>query len=295
MQSVKTNSAPDLAADAAISGAPTRRETVTEALPPSSGARPIGIVAALHDEIATLLDDMGPDVITHRIGQRDYHVGSLDGCACVVVLARIGKVAAAATTVTLIREFNVHAVVFTGLAGGIGQNVAVGDVVVAQSLLQHDMDASPLFARYEIPLLSRSQFDADAALTGLLVESAEEYISHSLPSDISAAARDTFALNAPTIHQGLIISGDRFINDARHVKALQETLPAALCVEMEGAAVAQVCHEYDVPFAVMRTISDRADGGASIDFSAFLREVARLYSAGILRRFLAAHQAKAAL
>src|SRR5690554_3309469 len=119
----------------------------------------------MHDEIAGLVQDMGPDAVTHQIGQRDYHAGTLYGQRCVVVLARIGKVAAAATAVTLIREFHVQEIVFTGLAGAVSPDVRVGDVVVAESLLQHDMDARPLFGRYEIPLLGRSRFDAAPALS----------------------------------------------------------------------------------------------------------------------------------
>jgi adenosylhomocysteine nucleosidase len=89
------------------------------------------------------------------------------------------------------------------------------------------------------------------------------------------------------VHHGLIASGDQFIGSAARVQALRNTLPDVLAVEMEGAAVAQVCHEYGVPFSVIRTLSDTADDQAHIDFPAFLNEVASLYSHGILRAFLA--------
>ena len=89
------------------------------------------------------------------------------------------------------------------------------------------------------------------------------------------------------MHRGTIISGDQFVGDAGRVQALRDALPDALCVEMEGAAVAQICYEYGVPFAILRTISDSADDSASVDFSAFLKHVARVYSAGVLRRYLA--------
>ena len=247
---------------------------------------PIGILAALHDEIASLLQDMGPDVVTHRIGQRNYHVGVWHGRPCVVVLARIGKVAAAATTVTLIREFGVSAVVFTGLAGAVGSDVKVGDVVVAQSLLQHDLDARPLFPQYEVPLLGRSYFHADVSLSGLLAASAREYLAHDMPHEVSPALRDALGMQHPKVHCGTVISGDCFVNSPVQLAALQAALPDALCVEMEGAAVAQVCHEYEVPCAIVRTISDRADGTACVDFNRFLSEVASAYSAGILRRFI---------
>ncbi len=246
----------------------------------------IGIVAALHDEIAGLIQEMGPDVVVHHVGQRDYHVGVLYGQRCVVVLARIGKVAAAATTVTLIREFDVQEVIFTGLAGAVAPHVRVGDVVVAQTLLQHDLDASPLFAKYEVPLLGRSYFDADATLSDRLAQCAHDYLNRDFVHHIDPDVKKQFSLNAPSVHRGAIISGDQFVGDAQRVQVLRDALPDALCVEMEGAAVAQICYEYDIPFAVLRTISDAANDSASIDFSAFLKHVARVYSAGVLRRYL---------
>lgn len=234
----------------------------------------LGILAALPDEIRDLLHDMGPAVSTHRVGMRDYHHGMLHGQPCVLALTRIGKVAAAATTATLLREFPVDRVVFTGVAGGVGADVRVGDVVVGNALVQHDLDASPLFPRYEVPLLQTSHFTADEALAALLHRCAAEFL--------------TQGGGTAGLHRGLIATGDRFVNDAAVVRELRGALPDALCVEMEGAAVAQVCHEFGVPCAVLRTISDCADQDAPVDFATFLREVASVYSAGILRRFLAA-------
>lgn len=247
----------------------------------------IGIMAAMHDEIAGLLAQMA-SFTTRRIGMRDYHTGLLHGQRCVVVLARIGKVAAAATAVTLIREFNVNALVFTGLAGGVAALVRVGDVVIGTTLLQHDLDASPLFPRHQVPLLGCSHLAADPALAGLLDQAAHDYLMNDWPRDISPASRSAFGLEQPRVHRGLIISGDQFICEASTVQALRAELPDALCVEMEGAAVAQICHEYDLPFAVLRVVSDRADDTACHDFNAFLSGVASHYSAGIVQRFIQA-------
>lgn len=247
--------------------------------------QPIGIMSALHEEISDLLGQMD-SVTTRRIGMRDYHEGLLHGQPCVAVLARVGKVAAAATAVTLIREFDVQAVVFTGLAGGLAPHVRVGDVVVATSLMQHDLDASPLFPQYEIPLTGLDRFHADPQLSRIVHDSVQGYLEQDWPQEISETTRQSFSLSAPRIHTGLIVSGDQFINGSSEVLALREALPDALCVEMEGAAVAQICYEYGAPVAVVRTISDRADDTAEHDFSGFLSAVASRYSAGILRRVL---------
>lgn len=250
---------------------------------------PLGIMAALHDEIAGLLAHMGPDAACRRIGMRDYYVGELYGQPCVVVLARIGKVAAAATAVTLIRDFDVRALLFTGLAGGIAPGVRVGDVVIADALVHHDLDARPLFPQYEVPLLAVSLLPTDARMNGVLAQCAADYLALALARDVDAATRDLFAIGAPMLHRGLVASGDRFVGDADTAAAVHAGLPDTLCVEMEGAAVAQVCHEYQVPCAVMRTISDRADAAAPVDFAAFLNHIASHYSSGIVSRFIEAY------
>ena len=245
----------------------------------------IGIMAAMHGEAAALLREMDAVTVT-RIGMRDYHEGTLYGRPCVLVLARVGKVAAAATAVTLIREFGIDRLLFTGLAGGIAPQAQIGDVVVADSLLQHDLDASPLFPRHHIPLLACSRIDADPTLSAAVVKAARGFLSEDWHTEISPAAKDAFELSEPRVHTGLIVSGDQFVANAHSVRALQDILPEALCVEMEGAAVAQVCHEYEARFAVVRTVSDRADGNASHDFMSFLSGVASHYSMGIIRRVI---------
>ena len=154
-------------------------------------------------------------------------------------------------------------------------------MVLARSFLQHDMDASPLFPRHEVPFYGRSRFDADPALADAL-ELACERMLHSLPQQLDAATVGTFGLHAPRLHQGLLISGDRFVATTAESQALQRELPDALAVEMEGAAFAQVCHDFGVPLAVVRTISDRADDAAHVDFPRFLREVASRYSGAVI-------------
>ncbi len=242
----------------------------------------------MHGEIAELISAMTAqsDSRIERIGMRDYHVGELDGQPCVVALARIGKVAAAATTVTLIREFGVTEIIFTGLAGGIAAQAKVGDVVLADQLIQHDLDASPIFPRYEVPLLGRSTFATDMALSAELKIAAEGFLRDDLPHAITQKNQDIFQLQQVALHVGTIASGDQFISDIAHANRIATALPEVLAVEMEGAAVAQICYEYGVPYAVLRTISDRADATAHVDFGQFLDGVASHYSAGIVRQFL---------
>lgn len=238
------------------------------------------IVSALHDELASVLALM-PDEHKQVIGGREFWVGHVHGQDVVAVLSGIGKVAAATTATLLIERFGVKRIVFTGVAGGLGADVQVGDVVLARSFLQHDMDASPLFPRHEVPGYGRTRFEADAPWTDAL-ELACDRMLHTLPQQLGADTVAAFGLQTPRLHQGLLISGDRFVATTAESAALQRELPDALAVEMEGAAFAQVCHDFGVSLAVVRTISDRADDTAHVDFPRFLREVASRYSGAVI-------------
>lgn len=236
----------------------------------------IAIISALHEEQAGLLALM-PGRQPERLAGREFWRGQLHGHQVIAVLSGIGKVAAATTTAVLMERFQPQQLIFTGVAGGIGDGVAVGDIVVGSSYLQHDMDASPLFPRHELPGYGRSRLAADPALLALLQQAAEQAIAW-LPQQLDPATRAAFGLHAPRVHAGKIITGDRFVATAAESQALRAELAAALAVDMESAAVAQVCHDYGVPFCAVRTISDRADDQAHVDFPAFLQQVARHYS-----------------
>ncbi|WP_372656522.1 5'-methylthioadenosine/adenosylhomocysteine nucleosidase [Hydrogenophaga sp.] len=238
------------------------------------------LVSALHDELSAVLALM-PDEHVESVAGRSFWVGHLHGQDVVAVLSGIGKVAAATTATLLIERYGVDRIVFTGVAGGLGPGVNVGDVVVARQFLQHDMDASPIFPRHEVPGYGTATFDADAALSDRLAQTCENMLAQ-LATHLGPEAVHAFALQAPRLHRGLVLSGDRFVATTAESQALQRELPQALAVEMEGAAFAQVCRDYGVPLAVVRTISDRADDAAHVDFPRFLREVASRYSAAIV-------------
>lgn len=244
----------------------------------------IAIVSALHDELSAVLALMPDEHKTIAAG-REFWLGHLNGQEVVVVLSRIGKVAAATTATVLIERFGVQQIVFTGVAGGLGPGVNVGDVVVARQFMQHDLDASPLFPKYEVPYYGRSQFATDAPLTDRLARAAQQSLRDPLAT-LGAQAVAEFGLHAPQVHQGLVISGDRFVATDAEARALQAALPAALCVEMEGAAIAQVCHDCGVAFAAVRTVSDRADNSAHVDFLRFVQGVASHYSAAMVDALL---------
>lgn len=258
-----------------------------------SAAPRVGVVAALHQELAAVLARL-PHERRQQVGGRDFWLGDWHGHELVAVLARVGKVAAATTATILIERFGVDRIIFTGTAGGLAPGVAVGDLVVARSFLQHDLDASPLFPRHEVPLYGQSRFAADSAMTAALAAAARAVLAQ---RDVALGpqALQEFELGAARVHEGLLLSGDRFIATAQASQALRAELPDALAVEMEGAAVAQVCHDYGLPFAAVRTISDRADDSAHVDFMRFVQRVASRYSVAVLAHYFRAMPAREAM
>ena len=242
--------------------------------------QPTAILSALAPEQRGLIELLRhPKKVTHA--GRDFWQGDLHGQPVVLALSRIGKVAAATTAAALIERFGVQRMVFTGVAGGLGRGVNIGDVVVGQSFVQHDLDASPLFPRYEVPLYGKARFDGDAALTAALYGASRTALEDRQLHPAYPGAK---------AHLGLIASGDCFVSSASESSNLRSALLSAghdvLAVEMEGAAVAQTCHDYGVPFAAVRTISDRADDAAHVDFPGFIDQVASKYAQVIVERLL---------
>ena len=218
-------------------------------------------------------------------GLRTFCEGTWADQDIVLVLSRVGKVSAAVTTLLLLERFGVTHVVFTGVAGAVDTRLRIGDVVIADRLVQHDMDARPLFPRFEIPLLEKSEFEAPLHEAAVLAS--EKYIREKLPVDVPRHRLAAFGITQPAVYRGLIVSGDQFVADQARTRLLREDLPGALCTEMEGAAVSQVCHEMGgIPHAIIRVISDQADHGAAIDFQRFIDDVAEYLTGGIVHTLL---------
>jgi adenosylhomocysteine nucleosidase len=241
----------------------------------------IGIISAMREEINALLDQL-QTVSKINKGKRTYYSGILYGKKVVLVFSRWGKVAAAATTTQLINDYEIKEIIFTGVAGSINSDLNIGDVVVGRKLYQHDMDASPLFKKFEIPIIKKTFIETNNNLnlinsTRLFIGNYNKYI------DVSLA--NSFNILTPKVVHGDIASGDQFISTKSKILQLNNEIPTAICVEMEGAAVAQVCYEYEVPFSIIRIISDRADDNSSIDFPLFANKVASKYPLGILKNY----------
>jgi len=220
----------------------------------------IGVIAALNAEIAPFLEEMDIHE-TQNIAGTAFYTGTLRGTTFVLARSRVGKVNGAICAQLLIDRFAVDCVIVCGVAGALAAHVDCGDVVLARDLVQHDYDSTgdgwPPGVNGSI---DTSFFEVDEALL--------------------RAAKAAFAEASPTaaLHLGRIATGDQFVTDIALHKKIAETFDA-LCVDMESAAIAQTCYLNDVPFVVIRAISDNADQNAPEMYSQFeKRAVANAYA-----------------
>lgn len=243
----------------------------------------IGIMGAMPEEILGVISLL-EDPQKHTTGKRTYFKGRLNGISTVVVISGWGKVAAAATISTLILKFNITELIFTGVAGAIDPDLKIGDIVLAGRLMQHDMDARPFIPQYEIPLVGKTFFEINPGSLETSARAIRKLLENKhLHETIEQRDLERFGIHNPALHIGDVASGDKFFsNDAEKLDLFQK-LPTILCVEMEGAAVAQVCYENDIFFTIIRTISDSSDSNSVIDFSAFIKNVASKYSSAIIQ------------
>lgn len=231
----------------------------------------IALMGAMDKEIELLRAAMEVSRET-RIGAILYMEGRLEGEDVVLLKSGIGKVNAAIGATTAIREFGASRLIFTGVAGAVAESLEIADIVVSRDLVQHDLDVTafgyePGRIPGDIPGQVGALFPADPALVALALQSARS------------------VLGPGRVWEGTIATGDQFIADRAKTRSLGDRFGAS-CVEMEGAAVAQVAAIHGVPFVVLRAVSDRADGSAPLSFVDFMERAAE-NSAKIVRKMLA--------
>jgi adenosylhomocysteine nucleosidase len=215
----------------------------------------IGIIGAMDEEIEVLLPLL-QNKAEKKIAGNIFYEGNLFGKDCVIVKSGVGKVYAALTAQILVSNFKVDKIIFTGLAGSINKEIKIGDIVIGEKCVQYDLDASELgFKIGQIPYTDYRFFLGDKKMLNVCM---------------NTKIGDTKIIN------GTIITGDLFLNHKNQLK--YEDIFKELkgdCLEMEGAAVAQVCTVNNVPFCIIRIISDNADDNALNDFEKFKKIVSQ--------------------
>lgn len=216
----------------------------------------IGIIGAMEEEIIVIRRKM-TITETKNVASMEFYVGEIDGQKIVLVRCGIGKVNAAVCTQILADLFDVSYIINTGVAGGLHPDVNIGDIIISSDTVEHDMDVTAFgHEKGFIPRMDKQFFEADKWLVEVAKKAAEDIKGDQV------------------VYVGRIASGDQFISSMR-VKEEIYTNFTAYCAEMEGAAIAHTCFLNQIPFVVIRAISDKADQSADVNFDDFVNIAAR--------------------
>lgn len=215
-----------------------------------------GIIGAMHEEVIELQKDMEVGYCVEKIANLEFMIGRLYGKEIVLVESGIGKVNAAFCTTLLKEHFQVDQLLFTGVAGALNPKIEIADIVLGTELMEHDFDVRAFgYPLGKIPRMDTFAFPCDQGLLALAQKVGEELFGKE------------------HIFQGRIISGDQFIADVEKIQFLREEFQGE-CTEMEGAAVAHVCYLLQLPCLIIRSISDKANHDAQVDFPEFVKRAA---------------------
>lgn len=226
----------------------------------------IGIIGAMSEEIEDLKSRMGEYETEERAGF-SFYKGTLNKEEIVLLLSGIGKVNAAMGTTLMIERYSPDCIINTGSAGGFSSDLSIGDVVISTEVRHHDVDATVFGYEYgQVPRMPAAYIP-----NSVLIEMAEKAVARL--DDVSTS-------------KGLIATGDSFMHRDEHIHAVREKLPAIMAAEMEAAAIAQCCHNFNLPFVIIRAISDIAgDKDNQIEFEDFLK-IASVNSANMVMEII---------
>lgn len=220
-------------------------------MPEKQVCNTVAVIGAMEQEIELLKNSM-EHAVTETFGRFTVHCGTLGGKKMVLALSGIGKANAAAVTALVAGHFSPDCVINTGSAGGIGAGLKVGDVVIGTQVAHHDVDVTAFgYALGQVPQLP-AVFESDAVLA-------------------EAAGAAAAAFEGAAVYRGLIVSGDQFVHSSEKTAFIRRNFAGVQAVEMEAAAIAQTCFQLNVPFVVVRAVSDAADEKADISFDEFLK------------------------
>ena len=221
----------------------------------------------MREEIGTTIDNLENVTVTQYGDLKIYYgklkkkVSNYESVNIIFAWSGWGKVSAArAITRILAGKYKIDLIIFTGVAGAANKNLSQWDIIIANEVIQHDMDARPIFEKFVLPPLKKAKLESDTFLNN--------WIYNSLSKSVKNGNLNRFGL----IKKGLIATGDSFISEESVIKRLNDELPNLEAIEMEGGAVAQVAEQEGVPWVILRVISDSADSNSQTDFDQFLKD-----------------------
>ena len=228
----------------------------------------IGLLAAMPEELGNLLGSL-IEIRHLNYGDFDLYSGKLqlknnNFILITAAWSGWGKVSAARAATRIIatkyKDMQIDFLLFSGVAGAVSQELQQWDIIISDKVMQHDMDARPLFEKFVVPSIKEKEIYADKNLLEIFHKSLKQI------------NKIEYLYNFGNIYRGLIATGDMFISDKKKLSKLKKEIPSLLAVEMEGAAVAQVAYQENIPWIIIRTISDEADDNAENDFNDFLKK-----------------------
>jgi len=227
----------------------------------------IGLLSAMPEEIGCTIENLEIlskseyGDLTIYYGKLKQNIPNYKSVYITLAWSGWGKVSAARAITRILGESHkIDFIIFTGVAGAANKNLSQWDVVISNEVIQHDMDATPIFEKFVLPPLNKAKLKSNNLL--------KNWIFNSLTKSVKSGYLKRFG----HIKKGLIATGDSFISDEKVIKKLKDEIPNLEAIEMEGGAVAQVAEQEGVPWIILRVISDSSDSNSKIDFDQFLKE-----------------------
>ena len=227
----------------------------------------IGLLSAMPEEIGNTIDNLENVTLKEHGDLKIYHgklkkeVSNYESVYITLAWSGWGKVSSARAITRILSGPNkIDLIIFTGVAGAACQSLKQWDIVIANEVIQHDMDGRPIFEKFVIPKLKKAKLESD------------NFLTNSIFSSLTKSVENGNLTRFGNVKQGLIGTGDSFISEEIVIKRLKDELPNLEAIEMEGGAVAQVAEEEGVPWVIVRVISDSADSSSEKDFDQFLKD-----------------------
>lgn len=220
----------------------------------------IAIMGAMREEIAPILESIGSYEMFEHAGNV-FYTAAYEGHELIIAYSKIGKVFSAITASVMCERFGAEVLLFSGVAGGIAKELKIGDLVMASALCQHDVDITAFGHPYGFIPEGATMIETDESLRSLAAQIAVDM--------------------GVELYEGIIATGDQFVASSERKEWIASTFDAD-ALEMEGASVACVCQNFGIPFFILRSISDAADGDAGVDFDTFLQSSAQVSAKFIL-------------
>ncbi len=227
----------------------------------------IALLSAMPEEIGSTIDNLENVSLKEYGDLKIYHgklnrkVSNYNSVYITLAWSGWGKVSAARAITRILAGINkIDLIIFTGVAGAANKSLNQWDIVIANEVIQHDMDARPIFEKYVLPPLKKAKLKSDDLFKNWIFNS------------LTRSVRNGYLARFGNIKKGLIATGDSFISDERVIKRIKNEIPNLEAFEMEGGAVAQVAEQEGVPWVIVRVISDKADSNSEMDFDQFLKD-----------------------